>query len=109
MSAEKDQSGREYLANEKWQRMDTNNSFSSRATRYFDDLRRKVTGDLDGDDLLKVLWLSSTLFFVVGGYWLLRSLKDPIISVIDGVCFLLKIFYFILFLIYLFLTHYLIG
>jgi len=25
------------------------------------------------------------LFFVVGGYWLLRSLKDPIISVIDGV------------------------
>lgn len=85
MSAEKDQSGREYLANEKWQRMDTNNSFSSRATRYFDDLRRKVTGDLDGDDLLKVLWLSSTLFFVVGGYWLLRSLKDPIISVIDGV------------------------
>jgi hypothetical protein len=25
------------------------------------------------------------LFFVVGGYWLLRSLKDPIMSVIDGV------------------------
>ena len=28
-----------------------------------------------------------TLFFVVGGYWLLRSLKDPIMSVIDGVSF----------------------
>lgn len=85
MSAERDNSGREYLASEKWQRMDTGNSFSSRALRYFDNLRRNVTGDLDGDDLLKVLWLSATLFFVVGGYWLLRSLKDPIISVIDGV------------------------
>jgi len=31
------------------------------------------------------VWLSSTLFFVVGGYWLLRSLKDPIMSAIDGV------------------------
>lgn len=87
MSAERDSTGREYLASEQWQRMDTGNSFSSRATRYFDGLRRKVTGNLDGDDLLKVLWLSTTLFFVVGGYWLLRSLKDPIMSVIDGVCY----------------------
>ena len=38
-----------------------------------------------GDDLIRVLWLSSTLFFVVGGYWLLRSLKDPIMSSINGV------------------------
>lgn len=75
----------DFLAEEKWQKMGTENSFQSRATRYFDGLRRKVTGELDGDDLLKVLWLSATLFFVVGGYWLLRSLKDPIISVIDGV------------------------
>ena len=35
--------------------------------------------------MLRVIWLSSTLFFIVGGYWLLRSLKDPIMSVIDGV------------------------
>lgn len=85
MSAEKDRTGKEYLSDEQWQKMGTGNSFSSRATRYFDSLRRKVTGDLDGDDLLKVLWLSSALFFIVGGYWLLRSLKDPIMSVIDGV------------------------
>lgn len=50
-----------------------------------DNVISSVTGDLSGDDLLRVLWLSSTLFFVVGGYWLLRSLKDPIISVINGV------------------------
>ena len=65
-----------------WQKMGTR---TSRATEYFDKLRRKVTGDMDTDELVRVLWLSSTLFFVVGGYWLLRSLKDPIMSVIDGV------------------------
>lgn len=32
-----------------------------------------------------------TLFFVVGGYWLLRSLKDPIMSTIDGVHFSLTL------------------
>ena len=37
------------------------------------------------EDQIRVLWLSITLFFTVGGYWLLRSLKDPIISIIDGV------------------------
>jgi AAA family ATP:ADP antiporter len=48
-------------------------------------MANKITGDLEGEDLIRVLWLSTTLFFVVGGYWLLRSLKDPIMSVIDGV------------------------
>lgn len=84
-SAERDDGGNEYLASEPWQKMGTNNSFTSRATQYFDKLTRKVTGDLEGEDLLRVLWLSCTLFFVVGGYWLLRSLKDPIMSVINGV------------------------
>lgn len=83
-SAEKDDLGKEYLKDEPWQKMGTQ-TVSARATAYLDKLARKVTGDLEGDDLIRVLWLSSTLFFVVGGYWLLRSLKDPIISVIDGV------------------------
>lgn len=48
-------------------------------------MANKITGDLEGEDLIRVIWLSTTLFFVVGGYWLLRSLKDPIMSVIDGV------------------------
>ena len=84
-SAERDEFGKEYLSSEPWQKMGTTNSFTSRATDYFDKLTRKVTGDLEGEDLLRVLWLSCTLFFVVGGYWLLRSLKDPIMSVINGV------------------------
>lgn len=83
-SAEKDESGEEYLSSQKWQKMDTN-TFSSKASEYFDHMVRKVTGDLDGEDLLRVIWLSGTLFFIVGGYWLLRSLKDPIMSVMNGV------------------------
>lgn len=58
---------------------------SSKASEYLDKISRRVTGDLHGEDLVRVAWLSSTLFFVVGGYWLLRSLKDPIMSTIDGV------------------------
>ena len=58
---------------------------SSRATEYAERLARKVTGDLSGEDLLRVSSLSVILFFIVGGYWLLRSLKDPIMSSIDGV------------------------
>ena len=33
-------------------------TFSSRATEYMDELARKVTGDLHGEDLLRVIWLS---------------------------------------------------
>jgi hypothetical protein len=44
------------------------------------------------EDKIRVLWLSFTLFFTVGGYWLLRSIKDPIISIIDGVRTMLHYF-----------------
>lgn len=60
-------------------------TLSSQATEYFDNARRRLTENFFDEERLRVLWLSSTLFFIVGGYWLLRSLKDPIISVIDGV------------------------
>jgi len=83
-SAERDSEGNEFLEGQEWQRMGTQ-TYSSRAAEYMNRLARRVTGDLEGEDLIRVLWLSSTLFFVVGGYWLLRSLKDPIMSVIDGV------------------------
>eukprot|EP01038_Epipyxis_sp_PR26KG_P011015 gene11015-14794_t len=85
VSAERDGDGKEYLQDSNWQKMGTSTTMVSKASAYIDEWTRKVTGDLEGDDLIRVLWLSSTLFFVVGGYWLLRSLKDPIISVIDGV------------------------
>jgi AAA family ATP:ADP antiporter len=84
-SAERNDQGEEYLESREWKKMGVTSTFSSKAIDYFDKVVRKVTGDLEGEDLLRVLWLSVTLFFVVGGYWLLRSLKDPIMSVINGV------------------------
>lgn len=33
-------------------------TYSSRASEYMDSLARKVTGDLDGEDLIRVIWLS---------------------------------------------------
>jgi len=77
--------GREFLQDKDWKKMDTTVSFTSSATEFVDRVMRKITGDLEGDDLLRVLWLSGTLFFIVGGYWLLRTIKDPIMSSIDGV------------------------
>jgi len=80
-----------------WKRMEMNAGLStedfasSRAWRYLNDKLSesfsvsRIGIDMQIDELTRVLWLSSTLFFIVGGYWLLRSLKDPIMSAIDGV------------------------
>lgn len=35
-------------------------------------------------DQVRVLFLSLTLFFIIGGYWLLRSLKDAVLSSLVG-------------------------
>ncbi len=67
-----------------WQRMGMD-SASARATAVVDHLVDNARAIVDDEDFWRVLWLSGTLFFIVGGYWLLRSLKDPIISAIDGV------------------------
>jgi AAA family ATP:ADP antiporter len=84
-SAERDKSGHEYLASQPWRIMETN-TLSSKANEYLEKAVNAISGELEGEDRLRVMWLSFTLFFTVGGYWLLRSIKDPIISTIDGVC-----------------------
>ncbi|KAL3790715.1 hypothetical protein ACHAWO_013534 [Cyclotella atomus] len=49
-------------------------------------LHRKVYGDsFPWEDFTKTLVLSSTLFIMIGGYWLLRSLKDPVLTALCGV------------------------
>ena len=69
-----------------WTKMNTLNTFTSKATEYVDNMVAKITGGFeDEDDLWRVVMLAGTLFFVVGGYWLLRTIKDPIMSSIDGV------------------------
>ena len=76
--------GEEYLASQEWKKMGTE-TFSQKANDYLERAVNAISGELDGEDRLRVLWLSATLFFTVGGYWLLRSIKDPIISTINGV------------------------
>jgi AAA family ATP:ADP antiporter len=46
----------------------------------------RLYGDhLPPSEMLRTLCLASTLFFMIGGYWLLRSLKDPILTALCGV------------------------
>jgi len=45
----------------------------------------RLYGRMTWKDKMRLFWLSSTLFFIIGGYWLLRSIKDPVISTINGV------------------------
>lgn len=54
--------------------------------RNLQSLVSALYGDsLSVSELLRALTLSSTLFFMIGGYWLLRSLKDPVLAAICGV------------------------
>lgn len=47
---------------------------------------KKLYGDsVPASEIRRVLMLSSTLFFMIGGYWMLRSLKDPVLTAICGV------------------------
>ena len=78
-----DEHGDEFLPGD-WQRMGTS-TFSERASQQVERMLDRVRASIEGEDFLRVVWLSSALFFVVGGYWLLRSLKDPIMAGISGV------------------------
>jgi AAA family ATP:ADP antiporter len=40
---------------------------------------------LPPSEMLRTLCLAMTLFFMIGGYWLLRSLKDPVLMTLCGV------------------------
>ncbi|KAJ1452110.1 ADP/ATP carrier protein [Pelagophyceae sp. CCMP2097] len=55
-----------------------------------EQLFERLYGKMTWEEKLRLLWLSSTLFFIIGGYWLLRSLKDPVIAVICGVEYIPK-------------------
>jgi ATP:ADP antiporter, AAA family len=56
------------------------------ARRTAERLYRKLYGDqLPIEEMVRTLTLASTLFFMIGGYWLLRSLKDPILTALCGV------------------------
>ena len=59
--------------------------FSSSSFWNRNKLFKRMYGDIEMDDVIQSLSLSATLFFLIGGYWLLRSLKDPVLTALCGV------------------------
>lgn len=58
----------------------------ARVLRIFEGIYKKLYGDkLPPGEMVRTLCLASTLFFMIGGYWLLRSLKDPVLSALCGI------------------------
>ena len=56
------------------------------ALRMLHRIYTRLYGDkLPPSEMLRTLTLSLTLFFLIGGYWVLRSLKDPILTALCGV------------------------
>lgn len=57
-----------------------------RVLRILERIYKRLYGDkLPPAEMLRTLCLASTLFFMIGGYWLLRSLKDPVLSALCGI------------------------
>jgi AAA family ATP:ADP antiporter len=77
----------EFLDHPMWQsRGTTAERTLVRVLRALEKLYRRLYGDkLPPSEMLRTLSLSMTLFFMIGGYWLLRSLKDPILTALCGV------------------------
>ena len=47
--------------------------------------RRLYGDDLPVSEMLRTLCMASTLLFMIGGYWTLRSLKDAVVMALNGV------------------------
>jgi len=59
---------------------------NQRAPTMLEKLIMRLYGpSLSVEEFLRILTLASTLFFLIGGYWLLRSLKDPVLTAICGI------------------------
>ena len=54
--------------------------------RFARSAHSRLYGDaLPPHEMLRTMCLAMTLFFMIGGYWLLRSLKDPVLTALCGV------------------------
>jgi len=69
----------EELRGNSWRR------FTGQTKRTLHKLYRRLYGDkLPPSEMLRTLCLAMTLFFMIGGYWLLRSLKDSVLMTLCG-------------------------
>jgi AAA family ATP:ADP antiporter len=66
-------------------RGDSRKRYTGQAKRSMLRLYRRLYGDkLPPSEMLRTLCLAMTLFFMIGGYWLLRSLKDTVLMALCG-------------------------
>ncbi len=66
-------------------RGDPSKRYIGQTKRALNRLYRRLYGDkLPPEEMLRTLCLATTLFFMIGGYWLLRSLKDSVLMALCG-------------------------
>ena len=69
-----------------WESRSSTQRSLAKVQRAFERVYHRLYGDkLPVSEMLRTLCLASTLFFMIGGYWLMRSLKDPILTALCGV------------------------
>jgi ATP:ADP antiporter, AAA family len=67
-------------------RGDASKRFQGQTKRALLRVYKRLYGDkLPPSEMLRILSLATTLFFMIGGYWLLRSLKDTVLISLCGV------------------------
>ena len=83
----------EELKGKGWSGMELESGTSTKdvaADSAFERVFERLYGKMTFEEKLRLIWLAGTLFFIIGGYWLLRSLKDPVIATICGVEYIPK-------------------
>merc|ERR1719486_1592399 len=83
----------EELKSKGWSGMELESGTSTKdvaADSAFERVFERLYGKMTFEEKLRLIWLAGTLFFIIGGYWLLRSLKDPVIATICGVEYIPK-------------------
>jgi len=80
------------LAEKEWQKISIDGVTPTKTSRdsFFEKIFTQLYGEISIAERYRVAYLASTLFFIIGGYWLLRSLKDPIVATINGVEYIPK-------------------
>ena len=87
-TAERDNKGKEHLKDMPMSKMGVGGQSAGEdeeEDNMFEATFTRLYGKMSWDEKARLFWLAATLFFIIGGYWLLRSIKDPIIIAIDGV------------------------
>jgi AAA family ATP:ADP antiporter len=87
-TAEKDSKGKPFLEEVPMSKMGVGadgGDSSAEEENVFEATFTRLYGKMSWNEKARLFWLAATLFFIIGGYWLLRSIKDPVIAAINGV------------------------